>query len=212
MSIARTLADLGSASLATDAELASHAADTTSVHGVADTAALATQAYADTAGGLVHVDTQTFTGVSSKVLDGCFTSTYRNYKVILDATNANTAAINFQFRYLESTVSANNYYWQQSIVRQFGQASTAYGSPATQIQIQSNVTGVPIVRATFDVLTPYAAAYSSVLGTSFSQVGGNYGFMTFSGVYNAVTDSHSGFVISTSAGTFSGTVSVYGYA
>jgi hypothetical protein len=206
MTRARTLADLGSASLATDAELASHADDTTSVHGVADTAALATQSYADTAGGLVLLHSENISSPTYPInIDNVFSSDYLNYRVMVNLTTPSYTTL--RFRSGGSTNISNSHRW---ILVSW---STAGAGP----QVESNNTGSAL-KMTFsgannsqlavDIYNPFeaSATHASWQGTAN---GSNENVVFGSGDVSTTTQ-YDGLEID-SSGNFSGRVVVYGY-
>ena len=78
---------------------------------------VATTAYADTAGGLQLITTQTFSAVSAVNVNNCFTSTYDNYQVVISGTTPSTAAIPRAVRPLATALSAYSI-WRSLPVRE----------------------------------------------------------------------------------------------
>jgi hypothetical protein len=152
----------------------------------------------------------TFTSSSSVSLNGCFTSTYDNYRFVL-TTTSNTAGgyINLRLRSAGTDVTAANYF--SSVVQ------AAYGSTAIGNDNSGNSTTTwsrfgyydgttDAYAASGDILLPYATAYTSF---NAAKARSGYGSEFATGVYKATT-SVDGITIY-SAGNFTGTLRVYGY-
>ena len=77
------------------------------------TGTIATQSYVDTssaaAGGLVHINTTTFTAVSSVSLDDVFSADYENYKIIMTLFNSSTALTYMRLRASGSDLTSTTY-------------------------------------------------------------------------------------------------------
>ena len=67
---------------------------------------------ATTTSGLTKIVTANFTTSAGVAINGCFTSTYSNYILVINSLNAggNASNIFLQFQYSTSTVQATNYY------------------------------------------------------------------------------------------------------
>ena len=159
-------------------------------------------------------NTVTFTGVSSVSLNGCFTGgDYDNYRLIFRATTSQDAEIRFRWRASGSDQSAGNYVGQTAIL-----------ATGTWTNLQSTDTGTYLVinytdnpnndECSGDLTagSPQAANNSFLYGSTY---GGRSGttlgaFIAVGGRYNGTTG-YDGFTIYPSAGTITGTVSVYGY-
>ena len=64
------------------------------------------------AGGLTLLHSSTFSSVSSKSIDNCFSSTYRNYKVNIRSANSTTSDIHFRFRDGSGDNTDSEYWWK----------------------------------------------------------------------------------------------------
>lgn len=153
-----------------------------------------------------------FTGASSVSVNNCFTSTYTNYKLVLNITSSPTASVGLKLR-ASGTDSSTNYY---SVAYEMyshntsllpgtvGQQNTAYysicgdkGQSETTIfnpQL-AQTTGFATQGILWQSTTPYA--YSNNTNTK--------------GVHSPAT-AYDGFTIYPIAGTFTGTYTLYGYA
>lgn len=165
--------------------------------------------------GTGSVDTNgavTFSAASSVSLNGCFSSTYDNYRILLNITSASASAILTMKMRASGTDTSGTSYRSQLI-----KATTTSVSGAANVSGTDDwyvaTTQSAFSEATFfsmDILSPNLAAY-----TKFHNQGGyydsstnpaleyNYGFLSNSTQYD-------GFSI-ISSGTITGTIRVYGY-
>jgi hypothetical protein len=155
----------------------------------------------------------TFTGSTSVSLDGVFTSSYANYKIIIKFSgNTDNTGLNMRWRAAGSDITASNYFsggWYGNA------ASNANGywswSNAAQMDIgrSINITDQRCL-AILDVLDPQETKTTSHSLQWFGQnAGGPLGGLT-NGMYGATT-SMNGFKIYPGAGNITGTVQVFGY-
>jgi hypothetical protein len=152
----------------------------------------------------------TFTGVSSISLNGSFTSTYDNYRII--ATNivmssGSPADVNMRLRVAGTdNATASNYEWGGAYVG--AQASNLFGSNNNQVQSYFSFaygSSNELLSSGFDVFSPMLA-----FKTSYNGQTNGYTMATLSGAMT-VTTAYDGFTIYPASGTFSGVVRVYGY-
>lgn len=204
------------------------------------TTALATQAYADSAaddaeaaaiagGGLVLISptsiansggsasssngTTTFSGVSSVSLNGVFTSTYRNYKIITNVTAASaTTNISMRLRVSGTDVSSASYYralWYREIAGSFGSADTNGGNTWVILDVNSSYPYYSL--SNIDIFGPQVAQPTTATFIS-SQTSASPTILGVSGIYlNNGSDSADGVTLTIASGNFSGIVRVYGY-
>jgi hypothetical protein len=162
--------------------------------------------------GLWQVTAATFTTVGSVNVNNCFTSDFRNYKMIVRITASSTNQ-NVAFRMRASgTDSSASYYWS-------GLASLTASDTTTYFARSNNATSatVMITQATgtrslvMDVMNPQLAenTYFHAMYTDFNAVS-NY---VCGGAHLAAT-AYDGFTLIAGAGgaaTISGDYKVYGY-
>lgn len=198
------------------------------------TTALATQAYADAAadaaeidaiagGGLVLVSptsiansggsasssngTTTFSGVSSISLNGVFSATYQNYRIIVNVAPSGVGTFQMRFRSSGSDNTSTNYksngiysVWNTSTVNVTNYDSQSYWA-------LHYFSGTTRQGRAIEVLAPFLSTEKT-----FSSLGANTDAgSTYSGYFSA-TNSFDGFTLLPPAGvTITGTVRVYGY-
>ncbi len=152
-----------------------------------------------------------FSASSSVSLNDIFSSTYTNYKILIDtdSTEADTA-LTMRMRVSGADNSSNNYRWAS------GYKDTGAGAIAGQSG--SGLTSSFRVMAhsssgrsfsSLDFFNPFTAEETGYVGNYF-QIASS-GFAQFVGGNMSVTTSYTGFTLITLAGTMTGSVSVYGY-
>lgn len=150
------------------------------------------------------------TGVNSVALNGCFTSTYRTYRIIY--TIGSSTATSLQMRLRSSGVNNSaNYYAAGGITRVTGATSsyaTNNGADAGFGQLNGPAIGASFgVIDMIDTQTASWARYSGVVW------GGDATSMLSSAVagLHANVGTFDGLLLFPNAGTFDGQIQVYGY-
>ena len=166
--------------------------------------------------GFAFITSAPFTAVSAVNVNGCFSATYRNYRVTFDITT--TSQNNYCYMRLRSGVTDNtttNYNYVRPSNR-IGSTTTAeiFGGAAVAQwdSISHNVSGAQDSMAIWDIRRPYLTLRTGIHGqqiTSESTYVNQHGGQYF-GIFNS-TDAFDGFSIIASAGTITGVVKVYGY-
>ena len=149
-----------------------------------------------------------FSGVSSIDLNGIFSSTYRNYRVVL-TTPATSVDTWINFKLMSSgAVNTTTNYARSLTYNNNGTTVLSQTTGDTRIIVNKvGVVGNLNQSATFEVYNPALSEPTGVTGTGF---GWYLNTGTYSGWFNATT-SFDGMRLMPEAGTFSGTVQVYGY-
>jgi hypothetical protein len=155
---------------------------------------------------LVHINTTTFSAVSSVSVDNCFTSDYENYRVLINAQTASGLAA-FYTRLRASGVDATtaNY----DITGIYVQTNGATGANACAIGATSGqLQGIASTASsyTMDIMTPYLAKRTFTMGQwLYGQYFGSNSNM------HTLANSYDGFTIYPASSTITGTIRVYGY-
>jgi hypothetical protein len=166
--------------------------------------------------GLVLVGTPTvFSATTSATINNCFSSTYDNYRIILNTTagtGTTGGTINWQTRNGGTTDTSSVYSWNGIIL--------TYGGAVTVTQEVSQPAGVlgrgdiaspgGWAQTSLDVYLPFLANYTSV---SVSNQGISSSVDTYSNLTGKrrTASSHDGIAFTFQANT-TGTIYVYGYA
>lgn len=166
--------------------------------------------------GLTLISTTTFSGVSSQSVNNCFSSTYANYKIIMNITafsGTDNAQVRMRLRASGSDntstyFTANNYYYGGTTT------DTSYentnGFLAGYAMNNTNEGGS---LAIIEMMDPFVATETVMTGigqTFFSNLGHSYA-QRMSGT-SFVQSSFDGFTLIPASGTITGKVRVYGYS
>jgi hypothetical protein len=152
--------------------------------------------------GLVYVTSATIgSAVSSVTVTGAFSTTYDNYRIILNGSTGTGTYVRFAL----GTATAD--YFGSFFYDNYAGASSGYvRSSAALFLTVGAQDGSKSTSTQFDVLSPFLSQRTNLSGT---YGGANTGF--FGGV-NITATSFTSFVLSTNSGTLTdGTISVYGY-
>lgn len=156
--------------------------------------------------------TVSFSAVTSVSLNGVFNSTYDNYRIVVN----NSAFSIDGYRYIKlksgtSELSTGYTYAVGGIATN----NTAYplysGSQAFWNLGDTDAGTNSVYGVVIDLINPFNAVYTNMLMTGHSSSGAQLFFANAGGGTNLNAASYDGISITTSSGTMSGTVSVYGY-
>lgn len=163
--------------------------------------------------GLVHIASSSFSAASAVNMNNCFTSTYENYRVILNIQGDASRDIAWRFRASGSDNTTANYegvIWRLSPVAPSSNVAAFYDSAATTVTIfrvdtdrggiSIDVAGPQVARKTR--ATILANSSWSGVATTMLQYGA-FGF--------AATTQFDGFSVYPTAGNITGDLRVYGY-
>lgn len=149
-----------------------------------------------------------FSGASSIDLNGVFSSTYRHYRVVLSTpTTSNDTWINLKFM-TSGAVNTSTNYARTLTYNNSGTTNLSQTTGDTRIIVNKvGVVSDVSQSASFDIYNPAVASSTGVVG-----VGSGWYLITgtFAGFFNATTQ-FDGIRVMPEAGTFSGTVQVFGY-
>jgi hypothetical protein len=153
-------------------------------------------------GGLV-----TFTAASTVSVNGCFTSTYDNYRVVAAfVTSSNTLQMNLRYRVGGTdNTGATSYSIRGGDQGAFG----SIGADGNTFPILSGYTGGNFL--TMDSLNPFASQYTQGGFNTMSATVAVAAAARFGSLVHTSTTSFDGFTIYIASGTFTGTLRVYGY-
>ena len=168
------------------------------------------------AGGLTLVANGTFSTVTGFNVDGCFTSDYRNYKIIVDGVGdtSNVEELRLQMRASSSTDTTANTDW--SIWNVFYISGAGSGAGAAIDSAYYEIVGGWINASAFsteiEVITPQVTARTQFMSKLVSHYNNSeFNTATAGGVKDETT-SFDGFRLFTvGSQTITGTYKVYGY-
>lgn len=175
----------------------------------ADSTAATGLKWAAAGGDLVKIASGSFSGASSFSVDSVFSSTYRNYRMIVNGTDGGGAAASIQLRF--RTGGSDNTTSNYSGARH----STIFLTAGSEVDTSNSDTLTTFGRTnssggfwmSFDVLNPFVSELTACLGTHTDNTRGGHSVMRFNG-----TTSFDGIkVLCQSGNNIAGTYAIYGY-
>jgi hypothetical protein len=165
--------------------------------------------------GLVLIDRDSFSAVSSVVWDGVFTSTYKVYQVVIETLFGSTSSADlwFNFRY-GGTTMASQYYGslQETISTTWSGTQWSALNSAERAIISLNVGGNAVENMSSVFNVSNVGSGSNNRGMLFGQTMVLNPWYDVFGGYTTQLQNYNGFVLAPSTGTITGTVSIYGLA
>lgn len=164
-------------------------------------------------GALTYITQSSFSASSAVNVNNCFTSTYRNYKIIV---NINSASADAQAVYIKmrasGTDSSASYYWYG--LEPNAGADTLYINRGSNVSTGNGIgyQGVNGLSSSIEVWDPQLAQITHTaaqFASSLTSIPAVVGFAN--GTHNVAT-SYDGFSLIPGSGTITGVVRVYGYA
>ena len=154
--------------------------------------------------GMVLLATNTFTGVSSSSFaNDTFTTNFDDYFIIVDASTASAAYLQFRLRLAGTDATGNNYNF--SYVRTI--ASTASGNTTTQTQFPFPHSGsITNNYGTLYVYNPKLAVPTGFMANSFANADG----VAITGGQHTLSTAYDSITCFTSAGNMTGSMSIFG--
>ena len=153
--------------------------------------------------------TVSFSAASSVSLNDVFSSTYENYKIVMDFTCTNANDFNLRFR-LSGSDNTDSQYQRQEI--KAGATSVSATRATSQTSFRTSVVGsVDRHSLIIELFNPFLARFTGIqttLGNGYNSTGPES--ILCIGGHN-VASSFTGISLIPSTGTFTGTLSVYGY-
>lgn len=165
-------------------------------------------------GALTLVSTTSFSAVSSQSFNNVFSSTYTNYKVMMNFYTSSAGTISFRWRAAGTDLTAANYSGAQYAFNNVNNAgSAAYISSQDSVSnlllnSYNNTSGVNtgIDMTVYDPMNTGARKnYSANVVTSNIYYGLSWGMY-----YGSTSTAFDGFTLVMNTGTMTGSVSVYG--
>jgi hypothetical protein len=160
--------------------------------------------------GLVHINTTSFSAVSSQSINDVFSSTYNHYKIVVSGSGSTTATLDLRLRVSGSDNSTSNYYYAGVLLESSTAAFIkAQGDPTTYFRLGTIGTNTGIIETT--ISNPQQAEYTGYVTTNGYLYGTNEGgWYNIGGAFSGTT-SFTGFTLIPASGTITGRVSIYGY-
>ena len=166
-------------------------------------------------GGLVFVKQVTVgSAVSSVDVTSCFSSTYTNYRVVLNNVGGLTSGMNMGVRLLSGTTATTTGYYgilMYASVTVSSAYAGAVDNNASAFSFVGSIGNGNVCTTAFDVFSPFATQQTNVGPCTFVKTVGatDIGYYT-GGLYD--TTSYDGIRFLPNTGTMTGgTITVYGY-
>jgi hypothetical protein len=154
--------------------------------------------------GLVHINTTTFSAVTSVIVNGCFSVTYDNYLIMIQGVSDRNSNLEARFR-VSGTDATTNYAWRHFRVADSSSIETSaeglsakFGSVSTSHGFATSV----------NLFSPAKAERTNFYSTNW--YGANTEVQVTAGVHKTAT-AYDGITIFPTNDTFTGTIRVYGY-
>jgi hypothetical protein len=160
-------------------------------------------------GSLTKITSAPFTTQSTVDVDDCFTSTYTKYLVLYSALCSTTASLYLQYRYAGPTTQTTTYYGagfsqdRSNAVANYGFDNVAQATISPSL----NTAQTSIGQILFDNV---GNSSQSPVHSGTGHAGDGQKLIIFSGLQNT-SRTYTGFRLSASSGTITGTYAVYGY-
>lgn len=157
----------------------------------------------------------TFTGVSSVILNGCFTSNYDNYRVVMSVSGTHTGQnnLNMNLTSAGSNISATYYAASRTFDTASATASFNTGATSSTSFPIGHVSDVvfALSQVSFDINSPFIAGRKGMSGSNGGLIGNIYYSMSIFGGITQGSVSADGMRFVPSVSPMTGTIRVYGY-
>ena len=160
--------------------------------------------------GSVSVDSNgkiTLSSATAVKINGCFTSSYDNYRIVFNGNNTSSTVSGTSIKFLSAgTEAASNYYYTYIYASNSAGPSRTYA--AAQTALSSGALGDYLCSHTYEVMQPALATNTNVIGNyvAVASAGNETGSV---GAFHTTASSYDGFIFA--GGTMSGTFRIYGY-
>ena len=170
------------------------------------TGTIATQDYAAGAGGLVHINTTTFTAVSSVSVNDVFTSDYDDYRIVIRSLAVSASSFGLRMR----ASGTDNTAAQYDVYGYYGGDGAGNIRTVTGDSWLGSVSGSVVNNWTFDLFSPATVIETQGIGSSFVGSNSGSGFWQGRAIGIRNTTAYDGIsIIYTQNST--GRISIYGY-
>ena len=162
---------------------------------------------APTPQGLTLITAESFSAVSAVNINGCFTSTHENYRIVIRCVLASgNADLGLRMRAAGADDTSANYATQ--FLR--GDGSTASATrTTTQTSMVVAVANTAVTTASFDLFSPNVSTPTVGMAMSMWQIATP--LIEPRGITHNVATAYDGFSIIPASSTVTGTIRIYGY-
>lgn len=163
-----------------------------------------------TGAGLDLITTQTFSAATSVSVNGCFSATYDNYRLVLNITGASASAGLFMRMRASSADNTTSNYHSQLVYGSSASAAAVKNTSQTTWNVAELNSANTYQGATAEFLGPQKTQVTTVVWTG-SQLQSTDYVTSVGGFFFGLTTQFDGFTIYPASGTITGTLRVYGY-
>ena len=167
---------------------------------------------ASSAQGMTLINTTSFSAVASQSVNDVFSTTYQNYRIVLNISSQNTAgnAVNMRLRVSGSDASTNYFTYSYHTRTSLGAIGADNGNPGSFFWVGYANPTYPTAGVT-DMYSPFETRRT--VGTMQFMGGDSSTFLGSQGGFvHDTSASYTGFtILAASGGTITGNVRVYGY-
>jgi hypothetical protein len=157
--------------------------------------------------GLTLITAETFSAVSSVSVNGCFTGTYQNYRVVYAGSGTGTNLIQMRLRG-SGTDLATAYLNVHVGIRHDGTVVNRGNTPNQWELVYTSANN----GFSFDIMRPNEALMKSIVGTMYGiNDTGVFGYGSTLIGQNSTTTAYDGLSVFVGAGNISGSIRIYGY-
>ena len=160
----------------------------------------------DTPNGMVLVKSQTLSAVNSALVQSCFSSLFLNYRIVLSATGSGFFSIGLQLASGATPVGGTTYNTTSMYIDGTTGPSRSTTTSTDRFVVGNSSAGMCIY--TIDITSPFETTKTGALSVG----SGSAQYLVLGSGEMTTASSYDGFnLLSNTAGTFTGTVRVYGY-
>jgi hypothetical protein len=158
--------------------------------------------------GLVKIATSTLSAASAATFNDVFSATYDNYRIVASFSATPTADLPYRFRVSGSDNTTSNYNYQ---IFEINGSSTFAGRTSSQTQGRIGTALGDESSFTADIFAPFLGIKKRIMSLSSRGSVGTPEAMLLWNTFNDTT-SFTGISIYPTSSTFSGEITIYGYA
>jgi hypothetical protein len=163
-----------------------------------------------TGAGLDLVSSQTFLSASAVSVNNCFTSTYDNYRILVNHTGSVSSWLHLRLRLAGTDATGANFY-SQRLDSYSATTTSARLAAVTFLEFNYFYAATPPSVSSFDIYAPALPQSTGFNGQVFCNGDtGNSEMFLKSGGHSLAT-SYDGMTLYPLSGTVSGTLRIYGY-
>ena len=161
--------------------------------------------------GMVLLNTTSFSGVASQSINDVFSSSYDNYRILLDVTGSTSPmSLSMRLRVAGADNTTSNYYYQY--IQGNSTSVTGARAAASTSWILDGGLNTDRFSYVLDLANPNLALTKSMIELGAQKYNAAASITTFFASYGfGAATSFTGFTVFPSTGNITGTVSVYGY-